>query len=192
MAATRKSRPCPSGYHPRKAYTLKGTRVAAACVRATTKSEPRSVFLARTRKRMTIRLRGIPKTRRGPTTCPSGTIVRNPYVRILKTTRKRTFVPASCIPDIGNPGKGLPSGDRGIGPLRRGDLKRFGYSDVVGMSEGRRHLALAAAVKAYGSLTVWRKLNAIYVYTRHTSPQSSRIFDADRDWVKATYGIAAF
>jgi hypothetical protein len=101
-------------------------------------------------------------------------------------------VPASCIKDVGNPGKGIPSGAPGIGALRKGDLKRFGYGKVTEMSETRRHLALAAAVKAYGSLTVWRKLNAIFIYTRHTSPASSRVFKADRDWIKATWGIKAF
>ena len=139
---------------------------------------------------MSLRLKAFRKSRRGPTSCPKGKIVRDAYVRIR--LGQRQYVPSSCIKDVGNPGKGIPSGAPGIGALRKGDLKRFGYSDVTSMSVARRHMALAAAVKAYGSLTVWRKLNAIYIYTRHTSPASSRAFKADRDWVKATYGIAAF
>lgn len=183
---------CPAGYHPRKAYTVKrtGTRVGAACVRATTPNEPRAEFLRRTRGRMTRRLRGIPKTMRGRCRCPSGYIRRGPYVRIRSGTR--SFVAATCIPDVGAPGKGLPSGAPGIGPLRSGDLSRFGYDSVVDMTQGRRHLALAQAVKEYGALTVWRKLNAVYIYTRRSSPASSRIFKADRDWIKAHYGIKAF
>lgn len=183
---------CASGYHPRKAYTIKktGTRVEAACVRATTLSGPRKEFLSATRRRMSRRLQGISKTRRGVTSCPSGKIVRDAYVRIRKGERQ--FVAASCIKDVGNPGKGIPTGAPGIGPLRKGDLKRFGYTDVASMSEGRRHLALAAAVRAYGSLTVWRKLNAIYIYTRNTAPAASRVFKADRDWIKSYFGIAAF
>jgi len=106
-------------------------------------------------------------------------------------TGKRARVAAGCIKNVGNPGKGLPSGP-GIGPLRKGDLSRFGYEHVTAMTEGRRHLALASAVKEYGSLTVWRKLNALYVYTRNTSPSSSAIFKADRDWIRAHYGIKAF
>jgi hypothetical protein len=183
---------CPAGFHPRRSYRVSrtGTRVAAACVRATTRSGPR--------KRMTMRLRGV-------TSCPSGQIVRDAYVR-----GRRQFVPAACIKNVGNPGKGIPSGAPGtsrsargfippssvgrvgIGPLRKGDLSRFGYDDVTSMSEGRRHLALAAAVRSYGSLTVWRKLNAVFVYTKNTSPASSRVFKADRDWVKEHFGIAAF
>jgi len=186
---------CPTGYHPRRAYTVRrtGTKVRASCVRATTKAGPRSVFLAKTKRRMTRRLQGVRRSVRGPRRCAPGTILRNPYVRERKG--RRTLVPASCIRNVGNPGKGLasaPGGGPGIGPLRKGDLSRFGYDHVTSMSEGRRHLALASAVRAYGSLTVWRKLNAIYVYTRNTSPASSAILKADRDWINAHYGIKAF
>jgi hypothetical protein len=167
-----------------------GTLVAGACVRATTKSGPRRAFLRATRKRMTKRLRGIRKSRRGVTSCPSGQIVRDAYVRIR--LGKRQFVPAACITDVGNPGKGIPTGAPGIGPLRKGDLTLFGYDNVVSMSEGRRHLALAAAVRKYGPLTVWRKLNAVFIYTKNTSPASSRVFKADRDWIKSRFGIKAF
>jgi len=193
MVQTRKNGVCPIGYHPRKGYTIKktGTRVAESCVRATTLGPPRSEFVRATRREASRRLQGIPITRRGIKPCPRGKILRSPYVRIRKD--KRIFIPASCISDVGNPGKGYrsPSGGEGIGPLRKGDLAKFGYTTVTAMSESRRHLALRAAVQEYGSLTVWRKLNAVYIYTRHTSPASSAIFLADRDWVRNTFGISA-
>lgn len=170
-----------------------GTRVAASCVRATTTAEPRAEFLARTRKRMTQRMRGFRRSARSSSRrCGRGQILRAPYVRILSRTGKRTMVPASCITDQGTPGKGLASGGPGIGPLRSGDLEQFGYTSVSGLTSLQRHRALAAAVRKYGPLTVWRKLNAVYVYTKRTSPASSRIFKADRNWVNATYGIKAF
>jgi len=139
---------------------------------------------------MTQRMKGFRIAARGLTSCPRGTILRNPYVR--ERRGRRTAVPAACIKDQGAPGKGLSSGAPGIGPLRKGDLDRFGYRNVTELSESRRHLALAAAVRAYGSLTVWRKLNAVAIYTRRTSPASSAVFKADRDWVRAHYGIKAF
>jgi len=114
--------------------------------------------------------------------CPAGTILRNSYTR----TRK-----ASCIPDVGNPGKGFQGPGKGIGPLRKGDLSQFGYDHVTRTSEGRRHLALAKAVHEYGALSVLRKLNAVYVYTRNTAPASSAIFKADRNWIYTHYGISA-
>jgi hypothetical protein len=192
MAQTRR---CSRGFHPRKAYTVRrtGTRVAASCVRATTSAGPHATFLSKTRKRMTQRMKGFRVSMRHSTRrCGRGQILRAPYVRILSRTGKRSFVPAACIKDQGAPGKGLSSGKPGIGPLRTGDLDRFGYVNVVSLGKEKRHAALKAAVQEYGSLTVWRKLNAVYVYTKRSSPESSRIFKADRDWINATYGIKAF
>lgn len=132
--------------------------------------------------------------------CKRGTIRRTGYTRRLPRSRRTIYVPASCIPDVGAPGKGLASGEPatgepatgepGIGRLREGDLSKFGYDNVTTLSAGRRHLALARAVREYGALSLFRKLNAVYVYTRRSSPASSRIFKADRDWVRATYMAA--
>jgi len=96
-----------------------------------------------------------------------------------------------CIRDIGAPGKGIPDGP-GIGPLRKGELAKYGYSGVANLTLNDRHLALKKAVSDYGSLGVWRKLNAVSVYTRRTSPKTSKIFKNDMDWVRSTYGIKAF
>jgi hypothetical protein len=118
--------------------------------------------------------------------CKRGQILRDAYVRTRKN--KRTYVAAGCIKKQGLPGaKGFHGPGSGIGPLRKGDLAKFGYDHVTTMSVVKRHAALALAVRAYGSLTVRRKLNAVYVYTRNTAPASSAIFKADRDWVKAHY-----
>lgn len=114
--------------------------------------------------------------------CPRGTIRRKAY------TRKNTHVPSACIKDVGLPGKGFQGEGSGIGELKEGELSRFGYDKVVTMSAKDRHAALTKAVNEYGALTVFRKLNAISVYTRHTAPESSRIFLLDRNWVKRTFG----
>ena len=81
------------------------------------------------------------------------------------------------------------SGRPGIGPLHKGDLAEFGYKNVATLSQKRRHLALVRAVRVYGPLSVFRKLNAVYVYTRHTAPVSSAIFKLDRDWIQEYYGF---
>ena len=121
--------------------------------------------------------------------CGRGKILRAAYTRRIAHSRKRTHVPAGCIRDAGRPGKGLASGESGIGKLREGDLAQFGYEHVTRLDAPRRHLALGRAVAKYGALTVFRKLNAVYVYTRNTAPASSRVFKADRNWVKAYYGV---
>lgn len=89
---------------------------------------------------------------------------------------------------MGAPGKGIRDGP-GIGPLRKGELTRFGYEHVLKLSEKDRHAALTKAVEAYGSLTVWRKLNAVAVYTRRISPASSQTFKADMNWIRIKFGI---
>jgi hypothetical protein len=106
-------------------------------------------------------------------------------------TRKHRRGPGSK-PGRGGPyGKPYGSGKPypGIGPLRKGELAQFGYSNVSSLSQGKRHLALAQAVRVFGALSVFRKLNAVYVYTRYTAPVSSAIFKVDRDWVKEYYGV---
>lgn len=189
MATTRK---CPSGKFYRKTFTRKGRRIMGRCIRKQTTARITSrKYAALTRRRMGIRMRGFRKSKRGVRRCPKGKILRAPYVRLTKRG-SRVLVPASCIPDVGAAGKGLRSGKPGIGILKKGNLMRFGYQKIAGMESTVRHSALRKAVAAYGSLTVWRKLNALSVYTRRTSPATSQAAKADMDWVRATWGLKAF
>ena len=105
---------------------------------------------------------------------------------MAKTRKQRRIPDRPGKP--GTPGKPKNPGP-GIGPLRKGELAVFGYVNVAALSEAKRHLALGRAVRAYGALSVFRKLNAVYVYTRYTAPVSSAIFKVDRDWVKEYYGV---
>jgi hypothetical protein len=115
--------------------------------------------------------------------CIKGKEVRiGKHVRTLKNGR-RIVIRGHCVPSK----PGLKPGDAGIGPLRKHDLDKYGYAKVTTMSVAARHAALAKAVAAYGALTVFRKLNAISVYTRRTAPASSRIFLADRNYVRTKY-----
>jgi Family of unknown function (DUF5771) len=72
-----------------------------------------------------------------------------------------------------------------IGTLRKGLLAKYGYQDVTSLSVVQRHTAINKAIRAYGALSVSRKLNAVYVYNRKTNPSAARIFKADRDYVLA-------
>ena len=75
----------------------------------------------------------------------------------------------------------------GIGPLEKEVLSKFGYEHVTDLSAKERHAALGKAVRTYGALPVFRKLNAVSVLTRYTAPDSSVIFLRDRNWVKRTF-----
>jgi len=95
---------------------------------------------------------------------------------MAKTCRKGMIRPRGtrkCVP--------------GIGKLRSGLLEKFGYGHVKTMSAAKRHAALDKAVKAYGALSVFRKLNAALVYSKYSSPASSRIFKEDRDYIGKKY-----
>ena len=180
---------CPPGNSLRKSYTRKGKRIAASCIRSTSSHKQSSAtFKKSVSRRMTRRLQGVSTISRGVRRCATGKISRKAYVRVSKSG-KRTLVPASCIPDRGRPGK---RSSPGIGPLHKGEMAKFGYANVLSLSVADRHTALAKAVKSYGPLATWRKVNAVYVYTKNTSPALSAKYDADRKWIQQTYGLKAF
>ena len=110
-------------------------------------------------------------------TCKSGYILRKGYTR-----KTGTRVRPACIADLGARGKG----PRRIGTLKKGKLAQFGYS--ARKSARARHAALNAAVKKYGPLSVYRKLNAVAVYTKRTAPSASKVFLQDRAFVGKKVG----
>jgi len=127
--------------------------------------------------------------------CPKGTIRRRGYIRkptashtvrrgsklfIAKQTKKQVYVRSSCIKDRGLAGKGTATP---IGPLRKGDLIKYGYS--YRLPDSARHKALEKAVKAYGPLSTYHKLDAIAKLSSRIAPDASKIFMMDRDWVRS-------
>jgi hypothetical protein len=78
------------------------------------------------------------------------------------------------------------TGLKGIGPLKKGLLKKVGYS--VSASKTRRHAAVKRAVKKYGRASTIRKLNAVAVYTRKRSPVISRTFKSDMKFAQKMKG----
>lgn len=64
-----------------------------------------------------------------------------------------------------------------IGPLKEGLLKKVGYN--VNAKPKTRRMAVARAVKKYGRTSTIRKLNAVAVFTKRTSPMKSRKFKTD-------------
>lgn len=70
-----------------------------------------------------------------------------------------------------------------IGPLKKGPLKAVGYH-VTDKTSTRRK-AVDRAIAKYGKLSTLRKLNAVAVYTRRTSPLKSKTFKADVRYVQS-------
>lgn len=135
--------------------------------------------------------------------CPPGKIERKPYVRRYSSKirqegftvhrngktykvfpkEKSTFVNSICVKNTGKPSAGVPVS---IGPLRKGELSKFGYG--ARKTEAARHKALREAVSEYGVLGVYRKLDAVAKLTEHTVPEVSSIYKKDQEWVKEKYG----
>jgi hypothetical protein len=200
---------CPPGYHKRSEYKApSGKTVPARCVRSTTThKESSKEFKEGLSKRMTRRLRmHIPSIRSlSRRNCPPGYIPRKAYVRRYRQTvkargftvrksggvayrvfpkAKNMFVASKCIRDLGLPGKGEKS--KGIGPLRKGELGKHGYSFKA--TDAQRHAALKKAAEEYGALGVYRKLDAIAKLTLRTIPNAHKVYMEDRDWVKQNLG----
>jgi hypothetical protein len=114
-------------------------------------------------------------------------ITRKAYMRRKPGAKTKTVkVPATRIRDVGALGRWQSvTGMKGIGPLKKGELKAVGYDATA--SAPARHAALDKAVKKYGRLSTLRKLNAIAVYTKRTVPSRSRTYKTDRNYVKKSY-----
>ena len=102
---------------------------------------------------------------------------RTRTVRVRKASRRtRVFTPENATPWQ------VEHQSYGIGPLKKNELGRYGYSSFE--TEKKRDESLRKASRAYGSLSVFRKLNALYVYNKNTNPRASRVFLKDRDYVR--------
>ena len=144
---------------------------------------PYSNFQKEVLKKAHMRLRGWSTQTRGVKRCGPGQTRRQPYVRQTKGGLVR--VPSACITKQG------VGSDVRIGPIRHGDLTAFGYSDVANLSKGEREAALRKAVAAHTSLSIWKKLNVLFIFNKNKSPVLSDLFREDRDWIQATFGIKA-
>jgi len=166
-------RGCPPGYQKRTSYK-NGNHLfmAPRCVAKGTGDCPRGMIKrkAYTRRYSTgIRHRGYTVKRRTGTR----------YRVYPETTRM--VVRSACIKDRGLAGKG-PRQGKGIGLLKQGRLKRYGYSYHIPV-DNRRH-ALKKAIQVYGAVNVFHKLDAVMKYSMRTAPDASRVFKEDRDWVR--------
>jgi hypothetical protein len=199
---------CPEGFHKRAGYKTKtGKYVKPSCVRSTTKyKETSKEFKSGEKAKQTRRLaKLIPSIKSlSRKACPPGMIERKAYARRYSTAvlqegfkkktrsgrtvtvkphkRRLTLVESKCVKDTGLPGKGTQS----IGPLRKGELSKYGYT--LKISELQRRKALKKAIDEFGALGVYRKLDAVAKLTSRTIPEASKQFEKDRDWVKETYG----
>ena len=138
--------------------------------------------------------------------CPKGYIMRKGYTRKFRPSVKTSgftvrrkgsvytvrpkantiYVPSSCIKNRGLPGKGVKDGE-GIGKLRKGELIKYGYQ--YRLSDSLRQASLRKAIKKYGALSVYRKLDAVSKLSLRVAPDASKIFSRDRDWIRENFEL---
>lgn len=188
---------CPAGYVEKT--DLFGFRTR--CVRSSTRkarSQKRATATASTKKsRPKVYIPSIKSLARKA--CPPGMVERKAYKRKYSNSiRKKGFtvkrsgttyrvypkeqsatVGAACVKDTG------AAGPKSIGPLRKGELTKYGYSWRE--TTEKRHAALNKAIKAYGPLGVFRKLDAVYKLSEHKIPRVAEVFKGDRNWVYRKY-----
>lgn len=71
-------------------------------------------------------------------------------------------------------------------PVRKsGELTAYGYD--VHTSAALRRAALTKAVKKYGALSVFRKINVLYIFNYRRHPDLAKKFKSDRDWIGKNY-----
>uniref|UniRef100_A0A6C0D1W0 Uncharacterized protein n=1 Tax=viral metagenome TaxID=1070528 RepID=A0A6C0D1W0_9ZZZZ len=66
--------------------------------------------------------------------------------------------------------------------LEKGSLSKFGYS--MKKSKSERHRSLKKAIQKVKPLSIYRKLNALYVLNKNKHPENAKIFKNDAEWLK--------
>ena len=168
---------CPEGKVRRRSYVRKNT---GRTVRGTCVSVPKQEKIE----------------------CPPGTVLRSSYTRHVKNqsyTRKTkngrsihvhprshtSKIGPSCVKLSSKTGR-PPSSAVRIGPLKKGELKKFGYSYKLPVEKRRE--ALQDAINKLGPLNVYYKLHAVSELTKTKAPRASAVFMEDKKWIQTVYG----
>lgn len=186
---------CPPGYVLRRSFTTKdGTFVPARCI-VERGIFPKNMQNANEAKKKEIekKINKLCKENDCAKKCPKGQILREGYEREAYTKEDGTFVeatlvPPECIKNQGKPGKGPK-----LIQLSDVDhiLSDHGYKDVKSMNEKKRHEVLMKVIRAvtrdYGKrqamIYVIKALTARATLTKTGSPNSSKAFTEDHEWV---------
>ena len=64
---------------------------------------------------------------------------------------------------------------------------KYGYQ--YRLSDSLRQTALKKAIKHYGALSVYRKLDAVAKLSVRTAPDASNIFVRDRNWIRENFEL---
>jgi len=105
-------------------------------------------------------------------------------MRVKATSRHKGYV--ATRKDLGKPG----IGPKLIEIKKPGSLTKHGYS--IKKSAQARHEALNKAIKAFGALSVFRKLMAQVTLRKRTQPKARAVFEEDAEWIRSNYKTDGF
>ena len=119
--------------------------------------------------------------------CPPGFIrragyTRDPFTATREGTRYkvgRTRVPATCVEDVGKPGK-TPARERVLPPPEEGAL--HGWKKELPAGKRRKILLGIARDESYRDAV--GRLNLLANYTKRTSPETHKAARSDMAWLK--------
>jgi hypothetical protein len=191
-----KNKTCRYGSILRKGYTRhlknKTIRVPSGCIKAQSQSGKKrtTMDLAKMAKRRKIY--ATMKSYFGKPRCKSGEIVREGYTRkafVRKTGVRvsRSKVAPGCIKATGLSKKRGTKGKQ-LFVLEKGTLTQYGYH--ANLTEDERHHALKKALDYIKPLSVYRKLNALYVLNKNKDSTLAKLYRKDADWIKTTMEYA--
>jgi hypothetical protein len=163
----------------------KTIRVSSGCIKAQSDSGLKRTNIDKEMMTKKKRIHDFIRKSVGTLKCRSGQIIREGYLRNAYKRKTgvyvdATIVPPACIQDTGKPGKGPQ-----LFVLHKGDLTKYGYHS--NLSETKRHEALTLALKHIKPLSVYRKLNALYILNKNKDPIISKIYKNDANWVRSFF-----
>jgi len=116
------------------------------------------------------------KPRYSVKSCPRGAVSRKSFVRKSGVKVKATCVKSKSLRSKGKkPQVYLPK-------LKQGALTKHGYS--VRESSKMRHAAIKKALKEFTPGELVKKLNAVRVLSKNTSPENSAIYAKDIKYIE--------
>ena len=126
--------------------------------------------------------------------CKKGYITRRAYTR-----KNGTKVKAMCVKGNGKKKRSRKSRMRskdkakkaskakGIPPLKKGELTKYGYHNVKKLGVRVRRKALTSAVKEYGASKVLKKLGVLRTYHKNKSPNLSIRYYDNMKWTRKKF-----
>jgi hypothetical protein len=178
----------------REGYTTKtGKKVSSGCITAQSNSGEKTsnkvIELLKKQSRMyNLARQKFPEA--ASKKCPKGYIMREGYKKASfkshsksgkKTSVKGSWTAPSCIKSVTGKSE---KGKKLITIIDKDVLGKYGYNNIVSMSQNQRHKALRKAINTNKPLSIYRRLIAIATLNKNKDKKLYKILREDATWIK--------